>query len=44
VHAELSSSYFLSKIDAEYINLYPGGPTEDIVGDCRMFFETQEQA
>ncbi|MGL4226605.1 MAG: RP439 family protein [Rickettsia sp.] len=44
VHAELSLSYFLSKIDAEYINLYPEGPTEDIVGDCRIFFESCEQA
>ncbi|HJD59926.1 MAG TPA: hypothetical protein LFW20_04640 [Rickettsia endosymbiont of Omalisus fontisbellaquei] len=44
VHAELSSSYFLSKIDAEYINLYPGGPSEEVVGDCRIFFESCEQA
>ncbi|MEY4463172.1 MAG: hypothetical protein RLZZ81_143 [Pseudomonadota bacterium] len=44
LHAELSSSYFLSKIDAEYINLYPKGSTEDIVGDCRIFFESCEQA
>ncbi|KIJ88501.1 RP439 family protein [Rickettsia asembonensis] len=44
LHAESSLPYFLSKIDAEYINLYPEGPSEEVVGDCRMFFEIQEQA
>ncbi|AFE53446.1 RP439 family protein [Rickettsia prowazekii] len=37
-----SLKYFLSAIDEKYLNLYPEGPNEDVVGDCRIFFETQE--
>ncbi|AAU03903.1 RP439 family protein [Rickettsia typhi] len=40
--SQSSLKYFLSTIDEGYLNLYPDGPSENVVGDCRMFFETQE--
>lgn len=44
LHIEFSLPCFLSKIDAKYGELYQDGPAEDITGDCRIFFESCEQA
>jgi len=44
LHEEVSLLGFLSKIDTKYVELYQDGPTEDIVGNCRIFFESCEQA
>ncbi|HJD56143.1 MAG TPA: hypothetical protein LFW21_05915 [Rickettsia endosymbiont of Pyrocoelia pectoralis] len=44
VGEEISLLDFLNKVDARYGGLYPEGPTQDIIGDCAMFFEYANQA
>lgn len=44
LHEEVSSQDFLNKLDIGYLEVYSERIAEDIVGDCRIFFEDQEQA
>jgi len=41
---ETSLTNFLNKIDNKYLELYQDGLTKDLVGDCSVFFEIQDQA